>query len=124
VRKGHRERPLQVAAADAGIDAVERGRSDPNPDLSLAGNRLFDVLVTQDPGVAGLMKTNRLRLQASLSLEVALDRPGTATLVATGPLSDEGRQEARQGSEAYRPHRVRSESRGPSRRRRTASTRP
>ena len=60
VRQRHRERALQVAAADAVVDRVERRRGDADPHLAGAGDGLLDVLVAQDARVAELVETDCL----------------------------------------------------------------
>lgn len=44
--------PLHAAAADAGVDGVERRRRDPEQHLPGTGDGLLGVLVAQDGGVA------------------------------------------------------------------------
>ena len=60
VGQRHRERALQVAAADAVVDGVERRSGDPQPHLAGAGDRLLDVLVAQDARVAVLVEPHCL----------------------------------------------------------------
>ena len=62
VRQRHRERALQVAAADAAVDRVERRRGDAEADFAGAGDGLLDVLVAEDVGVAVLVETHCLHL--------------------------------------------------------------
>ena len=62
VRQRHRERALQVAAADAAVHRVERRRGDAEADFAGAGDGLLDVLVAEDVGVAELVETHCLHL--------------------------------------------------------------
>ena len=63
VRQRHRERVLQVAAADATVDLVERRGGDAEADFAGTGGGLIDVLVAEDVRVAELVETNRLHLK-------------------------------------------------------------
>ena len=63
VGQRHRERALQVAAADAGVDGVERRRGDADAHLAGAGDGLLDVLVAQHVGIAVLVKSHCLHLE-------------------------------------------------------------
>ena len=76
VRQRHRERVLQIAAADAVVDGVERRRGDAEPHLAGTGDGLLDVLVAEDVGVAVLVETHCLHVgDLSLCLVSGRFRP-------------------------------------------------
>jgi hypothetical protein len=62
VRERHGERPLEIPAADAAIDAVERCCGNANSHLTGARDGILGVLVAQDARVAELVESHCLHV--------------------------------------------------------------
>jgi hypothetical protein len=64
----NRERSLQVATADTGVDAIERRRGNADPNLARIRSRLLDLLVAEHIRPAELVEAHCLHFRNLVSM--------------------------------------------------------